>query len=287
MATSSNAILGGHEFSFTADDFEKIRRLLYQRAGISLAASKSQMVYSRLARRLRSLNLLSFAEYLLYLERHSEEWQQFINSLTTNLTAFFREAHHFEQLAELARSRAQEGRPLRFWSAASSTGEEPYSMAMTLVRVFDSFAAPVQIIASDIDTGVLDYARQGIYPDERVARLPAGHKQRFFQRGVAGNAGKVRVVPALRQLVEFRQINLLGANWGISGGLDAIFCRNVMIYFDKPTQALLLERMVSLLRPDGLFFAGHSESFMHASHVVELVSRSAYRPVRTSERVSA
>jgi len=287
MATSSNAIIGEHEFSFTADDFEKIRRLLYQRAGISLAPGKSQMVYSRLARRLRCLNLSSFAEYLHYLERHSEEWQQFINSLTTNLTAFFREAHHFEQLAELARLRGKEGRPLRFWSAASSTGEEPYSMAMTLVEVFDSFAAPVQIIASDIDTGVLDYARQGIYPAERVAQLPAGYKQRFFQRGVAANAGKVRVVPELRQLVEFRQINLLGANWGISGGLDVIFCRNVMIYFDKPTQALLLERMVSLLRPDGLFFAGHSESFIHASHVVKLVSRSAYQPVRTSERVSA
>ncbi|AYC32586.1 chemotaxis protein CheR [Pseudomonas cavernae] len=276
---SSSAIIGAHEFGYTLEDFERVRRLLYQKAGISLAPSKAQMVYSRLARRLRCLQLCSFSEYLAFLERHSEEWQQFVNALTTNLTAFFRESHHFDQLATLARLRAKEGRPLRFWSAASSTGEEPYSMAMTLVEVFGSFAAPVQIIASDIDTGVLDYARQGIYPEERVAQLAPALKQRFLQRGTASNAGKVRVVPELRQLVEFRQINLLEANWGIPGGLDAIFCRNVMIYFDKPTQARLLERMVRLLRPDGLFFAGHSESFMHASHVVKLVSRSAYQPV--------
>ncbi|MGH8436976.1 MAG: CheR family methyltransferase [Pseudomonas sp.] len=282
---SSSAIVGAHEFSYTLEDFERIRRLLYQKAGISLAPCKAQMVYSRLARRLRCLHLYSFAEYLAFLERHSDEWQQFVNALTTNLTAFFRESHHFEQLAALARQRGQEGRPLRFWSAASSTGEEPYSMAMTLVEVFGSFSAPVQIIASDIDTGVLEYARQGIYPQERVAQLPTALKQRFFQRGVVNNAGRVRVVPELRHMVEFRRINLLEANWGIAGGLDAIFCRNVMIYFDKPTQARLLERMVRLLRPDGLFFAGHSESFVHASHVVKLVSRSAYQPALAAERL--
>ncbi|WP_271411113.1 CheR family methyltransferase [Pseudomonas sp. Q1-7] len=272
-------VLGEHEFGYDEDDFEQVRDRLYRRAGISLASSKQQMVYSRLARRLRELNLRSFSSYLAYLDQHPEEWQPFINALTTNITAFFREQHHFEQLASLAREPQRRGRPLRFWSAASSTGEEPYSMAMALRQALGEQAHRVQIIASDIDTGVLETARRGIYPLERIDPLDPALKKRYFQRGTGSNAGLARVVPELRQMVEFRRINLLETDWRLSGGFDAIFCRNVMIYFDKPTQVRLLERMVRLLRPDGLFFAGHSESFVQASHVVKLVCRTVYQPV--------
>ena len=266
------------EFHYTPGDFEHARRLLYQQAGISLSATKEQMVYSRLARRLRSLRLCSFADYFNYLAVHEEEWQQFINALTTNLTAFFRENHHFEMLAAHVRKHAHQHRPLRIWCSASSTGEEPYSLAMTVIEALDSFTPAVEIIASDIDTGVLSVARDGIYPEERIEQLEPARKKQFFLRGKGGQSGKVRVRPELQALIEFRQINLLDSNWGIEPGLDVIFCRNVMIYFDKATQNKILERMVHLLRPDGLFFAGHSESFVQATHLVKLIERTVYRP---------
>lgn len=271
----------GHEFLYTRRDFLNVRERLYRHAGISLSENKQQLVYSRLSRRLRSLRLGSFAEYFAYLERHDEEWQQFVNALTTNLTAFFRERHHFEHLARFAGERLRDHSPLRVWSSASSTGEEPYSIAMTLADALGSFNPPVQILASDIDTGVLGCARQGIYPLERLEALSTAQKRRFFLRGTGANAGKARVVAELRQLVEFRQINLLDANWGIAGGLDAIFCRNVMIYFDKPTQTRLLERMIGLLRPGGLLFAGHSENFVHASQLVRSIGRTTYQAARS------
>jgi chemotaxis protein methyltransferase CheR len=267
------------EFNYTADDFERVRNLLYQRAGINLSATKDQMVYSRLARRLRSLRLRSFTEYFSYLDRHEEEWQQFINALTTNLTSFFRESHHFDMLAAHVRKHAHERRPLRIWCSAASTGEEPYSLAMTMIEALGSLTPDVSIIASDIDTGVLSTARAGIYPDQRVEQLELARKKNFFLRGKGAQIGNVRVRQELQAFIEFRQINLLDADWGITPGLDVIFCRNVMIYFDKPTQSKILERMIKLLRPDGLFFAGHSESFVHATHLVKLIERTVYRPV--------
>jgi chemotaxis protein methyltransferase CheR len=267
------------EFHYTADDFERVRNLLYQRAGINLSATKDQMVYSRLARRLRSLHLRSFTEYFAYLDRHEDEWQQFTNALTTNLTSFFRESHHFHMLAAHVRKHAGERRPLRIWCSASSSGEEPYSLAMTMIEALGSLTPDVAIIASDIDTGVLSTARAGIYPDQRVEQLKLARKKSFFLRGKGAQLGKVRVRQELQALIEFRQINLLDADWGITPGLDVIFCRNVMIYFDKPTQSKILERMIKLLRPDGLFFAGHSESFVHATHLVKLIERTVYRPV--------
>ncbi|QRY80663.1 chemotaxis protein CheR [Pseudomonas sp. PDNC002] len=268
-----------HEFHYTRRDFQQVRERLYQHAGISLSENKQQLVYSRLSRRLRSLRLGSFAEYFAYLESHEEEWQQFVNALTTNLTAFFREKHHFEHLGRFATEQLRDHRPLRFWSTASSTGEEPYSMAMTLVDALGSFTPPIELIASDIDTGVLQCARHGIYPLERIETLSPAQRRRFFLRGTGANAGKARVVQELRQMIDYRQINLLDKDWGIAGGLDAIFCRNVMIYFDKSTQTRLLERMVRLLRPGGLFFAGHSENFVHASHLVRSVGRTTYQAV--------
>ncbi|MBG4834131.1 chemotaxis protein CheR [Pseudomonas aeruginosa] len=279
MPTSTpSPVFGNQEFHYTREDFQQVRERLYRLTGISLAESKAQLVYSRLSRRLRLLRLGSFAEYFTHLDREPGAQQLFVNALTTNLTAFFRERHHFPLLADLARRQLQRHRPLRLWSAAASTGEEPYSIAITLVEALGSFDPPVKIVASDIDTGVLDCARLGVYPLERLEQMPAPLKKRFFLRGTGPNAGKARVVEELRQLVEFRQINLLEADWSIAGELDAIFCRNVMIYFDKPTQTRLLERMVALLRPEGLFFAGHSENFVHASHLVRPVGQTVYSP---------
>lgn len=266
------------EFHYTRADFERVRSMLYKRSGISLSDSKEQMVYSRLARRLRALRLNSFTDYFEFLSQNDSEWQQFTNALTTNLTAFFRESHHFEQLAKHLKQHAHSSRKLRIWCSAASTGEEPYSLAITAIEAFGRSNPPVEIIASDIDTGVLATAEAGIYAESRVEQLSMERKKRFFLRGKGSNHGKVCVRDELRDLIVFRQINLLGDQWGIEPGLDIIFCRNVMIYFDKPTQSKLLERMVHLLRPDGLFFAGHSESFVQATHLVKLIGRTVYKP---------
>jgi chemotaxis protein methyltransferase CheR len=211
------------EFNYTADDVERLRNLLYQRAGINLSATKDQMVYSRLARRLRSLRLRSFTEYFSNLDRHEDEWQQFINALTTNLTSFFRESHHFDMLAAHVRKHAHERRPLQIWCSASSTGEEPYSLATTMVEALGSFTLDVEIIASDIDILVLSAARTGVYPDQRVEQLALARKKSLFLRGRDAQLGNVRVRQELQALIEFRQINLLDADWGIKPGLDVIF----------------------------------------------------------------
>jgi chemotaxis protein methyltransferase CheR len=228
---------------------------------------------------LRQLDLNSFTEYFGYLEQHEGEWQEFVNALTTNLTSFFRENHHFDALTNYLRHLPKRSEPVRIWCSAASTGEEPYSLAITAMEAFNSLHPPVQILASDIDTSVLDTARQGIYPISRVEQLSEARKKTFFMRGTGTQAGLVRVRSELRELIEFQQINLLGQQWPIKPGLDIIFCRNVMIYFDKPTQQQLLARMVKLLRQDGLFFAGHSESFVHATHLVRLIGRTIYRTV--------
>jgi chemotaxis protein methyltransferase CheR len=262
-------------FEFTSRDFARVRALIYRQAGISLGDSKQEMVYSRLARRLRAKNLNSFEEYLDGLEsgRDSGEWEAFTNALTTNLTSFFREAHHFPILAE--HMRRAKG-PLSVWCSASSTGEEPYSIAMTLCEAFGTLTPPVSIVATDIDTNVLETAATGVYPLERIDKMPQERVKRFFLRGKGEREGLVRVRPELRQLVSFKPLNLLAGNWPLSGPFDAIFCRNVMIYFDKPTQSRILARFVPLLKPDGLLFAGHSENFMYASDAFRLRGKTVY-----------
>jgi len=267
------------EFNYANADFERVKTIIYRKAGINLGDSKKQLVYSRLARRLRALKLNNFDEYLAYLERNKSEQQEFINALTTNLTAFFREAHHFSILANFAQAKPNISGKLRIWCAAASTGEEPYSIAMTLVEAFGSYTPPVEIIASDIDSSVLQFASQGVYALERLDAFSLKQKKQFFLRGKGNNVGKAKVIDKLRQLVEFRQINLLDPEWKLGSGFDVIFCRNVMIYFDKPTQLKLLERMVRLLKPEGLYIAGHSESFSHASHLVKLVGKTTYQAV--------
>jgi chemotaxis protein methyltransferase CheR len=276
----------GHEreFEFTVENFERVRELIYDYAGISLKPSKQHMVYSRLARRLRVNGLDNFKDYLELLESgNRDEWEAFVNSLTTNLTSFFREPHHFPILAEHAvKQRGQH--PLSLWCAAASSGEEPYSIAMTMVDAFGSFTPPVTIIASDLDTNVLAKAEAGIYPVERIEKLSEDVVKRFFLKGTGAQAGFVRVRPELRAMVSFRQVNLLSSDWQIRGPLDVIFCRNVMIYFDKETQLKILERFAPLLQPDGLLFAGHSESFNNAAHIFRLRGKTVYELVKSRPR---
>lgn len=274
------------EFLFTDEDFERVRKLIYERAGISLAPIKRDMVYSRLARRLRALNIDSFAAYLQFLlsSQGEEEWELFVNSLTTNLTSFFREAHHFEILQRYMAGLKQ--RPIRIWCSAASTGEEPYTLAITACETFGSLTPPVEIVASDIDTNVLAKAQRGVYPIERVERLSSERLRRFFLKGTGAQEGMVRVRPELQKLIRFTRVNLLDARYPVEGPFDVMFCRNVMIYFDKPTQYEILKKFVPLLKQDGLLFAGHSESFLHAANLFHSLGRTVYersdKPVRST-----
>jgi chemotaxis protein methyltransferase CheR len=265
------------EFNFTSSDFERVRSLIYKRAGISLADSKHEMVYSRLARRLRATGIVAFSTYLDDLEagRLGDEWESFTNALTTNLTSFFRESHHFPLLAAHVAGRRGE-QPIRIWCSASSTGEEPYSIAMTMCEAFNTLTPPVQIIATDIDTNVLNTASNGVYPIERIDKLAPERAKRFFQRGKGEQDGMVRVRTELRKLITFRQLNLLTDNWALQGQFDAIFCRNVMIYFDKATQRKILARFVPLMKADALLFAGHSENFLYVSESLKLRGKTVY-----------
>jgi len=263
------------EFHFTPADFERVRTLIYQHAGISLGPIKQELVYGRLVRRLRALGYGSFAQYLAHLEAGDEaEWETFVNSLTTNLTSFFRDAHHFEIL--LRHLRQLKTRPLRIWCAAAASGEEAYSIAITACEAFDSLTPPVSIVASDIDTQVLAIAEQGVYPMERIEKLSASRLRRFFLKGRGAQAGYARVRPELQRLVHFNRINLLDARLPLHGTFDAIFCRNVMIYFDKPTQYAVLKKLASLLRRDGLLFSGPSENFLNAGDLFRPLGRNVY-----------
>jgi chemotaxis protein methyltransferase CheR len=270
------------DFDYQPGDFRRVREMIYARAGISLSEAKQDMVYSRLARRLRSLKIQAFADYLDALEADAEspEWEAFVNALTTNLTSFFRESHHFVTLAELLRARRVASRDrIMLWSSAASTGEEPYSIAMTAVETFGTMTPPVTILATDIDTQVLETAEQGVYALEKVQNLSTERLKRFFKRGSGSREGYVKVNDSLRALISFRQINLLDAQWPLRGPMDAIFCRNVMIYFDKPTQRDILSKMRPLIGQDGLLFCGHSESFQHATDLFRACGRSVYAPI--------
>ena len=264
------------EFGYGPRDFERARRLIHERAGISLGDGKGEMVYSRLAKRLRFLGIRKFGDYLAQLDdREHPEWEHFVNALTTNQTDFFRESHHFAMLAEHAGEVT--GRPMRVWSAAASTGEEPYSIAITLCEAFESLTPPVEILATDLDTRVLANARGGIYPLDKVSAIDPERLRRFFLKGRGSREGQARVRDAVRDLVTFRTLNLRDAHWDVEGPFDAIFCRNVLIYFDKPTQRAVLERLAARLAPGGYYFAGHSESLLQAADLFEPCGRTAFR----------
>jgi len=266
------------EFSFSDADFERIRKLIYKEAGISLNPSKKDMVYGRLVRRIRELKLTSFAAYVDYLESMSgkREFEQFVNALTTNLTFFFREEHHFPILAEHLKQRVTAGASeLSIWCAASSTGEEPYSLAITALEAFPLGSKPsISIIATDLDTSVLETGRKGIYPDEKISRLPPGHVHKYFDKLADGS---YQAKPVLRNMITFQRLNLIENNWALRKQFDAIFCRNVMIYFDRDTQFAVLKKFAPLLKPDGLLFVGHSENFYFASDYFQLRGKTVYQ----------
>jgi len=268
------------EFSFSTADFERVRKLIYQHAGISLSPVKQDMVYSRLARRLRATGKQTFGEYLDALEKSGgEEWERFVNSLTTNLTSFFREPHHFPIFAEHLRKLGNR-RPVRVWCSAASTGEEPYSIAITVAETFGANSSHVSIVASDLDTNVLATAQKGVYPIERVEKLSPERLRKFFLRGTGAQEGYVSVRPELKNMIQFQRLNLLDQSYSVKGPLDVIFCRNVMIYFDKPTQYKILARFAPMMQPDGLMFAGHSESFLHAADLFKSQGKTVYTLAR-------
>ena len=267
--------LAGPDFLLTDTDFARIRVLIHERAGIALSGQKRQMVYSRLSRRLRELKLKEFSAYLRLLESdpRSHEWELFTNALTTNLTAFFREAHHFPVLAEHVRQCPQ---PVSVWCSAASTGEEPYSIAMTLIEALGSRASTASVVATDIDTQVLSKGMEGVFTLEQASKLPPERLKRFFLRGSGVHAGKVRIRPEVAAMVQFSQLNLLDPKWALKGPFDAIFCRNVMIYFDKPTQGRILQHFAPVMKPHGLLFAGHSENFSFANQTFRLRGQTVY-----------
>ncbi len=270
-----------HEFVFSEHDFSRVRRLLHEHSGIALGASKRSMVYNRLARRLRALGVTQFDRYLDIVERDGDEREACMNALTTNLTSFFREEHHFEVLADYVRS--QNLPRLRIWCAAASTGEEPYSIAMTMIETYATDTPPVEIIASDIDTDVLEHAHRGVYPLERLTSVSERRRARFFQRGDGPNLGFARVRPNLRTMIDYRRINLHDAGWNVPTTLDIIICRNVLIYFQAALQQQIVRRFHSLLGPDGLLILGHSENVAASADLFESLGQTVYRPANTGQ----
>ena len=264
----------GREFAWTGADFSRVQSLIYQRAGISLHDGKHAMVYSRLSRRLRETGHTSFNDYLGWLEGHDgPEWQEFVNALTTNLTAFFREQHHFEILASLLRMRA--AGPWSIWCNAASTGEEPYSIVMTVQETLGA-SVPFKLAASDIDSRVLATASRGVYRLDSLKGLSQERLQRFFLRGKGANEGLVRVKPELRKPIDFLSVNLIRDDWPFREPFDVVFCRNVMIYFDAPTQRRVLERIHRVLKPGGMLFVGHAENFSDSRDLFALRGKTVY-----------
>ena len=271
------------EFEFTDADFNSLRRLVREIAGISLADCKRELVYSRLSRRLRHHGLNTFASYrqLLASPEGSTELREFTNAVTTNLTAFFRERHHFEYLRDqFLKPRAAEAtasRRIRIWSAGTSTGEEAWSIAMTVADAIPDWQRwDIRILATDLDTNVLRKASSGLYEFDRVRHLDRALVEKHFTREEDGPERRFRIRPELARMVSFRQLNLTHP-LPMKGPLDIIFCRNVIIYFDKDTQRELFRRLAPLQRPGDLLFLGHSEGLFKVSGDWSLIGKTIYR----------
>ena len=271
------------EFAFGEEDFQALRVLVKSLTGIHLSDQKRELVYGRLTRRLRVLQLRSFAEYRERLKGDTQEVAELCNAITTNLTSFFREPHHFHYLREhvlapLAADRRGDRR-LRIWSAGCSSGEEPYSIAMTILEALPEPGRwDVRILATDLDSEVLQRARRGVYPEERTRNLSPERLQRFFtDRQEAGGLCR-QVKPQVAALVTFKQLNLIHA-LPMKGPLHVIFCRNVVIYFDKDTQRELFSRIAPLQRPGDLLFLGHSESLFKVCDSYGLIGKTIHRRI--------
>lgn len=268
------------EFEYTFEDFNTLRQISNQHSGILVPDDKFDMFYSRLSKRVRILGLDNFKQYCRYLQQHpDDEFTEFINSVTTNLTAFFREKHHFEFLVKTVipelLKRNHHARQIKVWSAGCSTGEEPYTLAITL-RENVPEGWDIKILATDLDTNVLATAAQGIYPVDRVNTLPQEILSRWFQRGTGSKTSHVRVKNELKQLIHFNQLNLM-KEWPMKGHFDFIFCRNVLIYFDKETKEQLAKRYGTLLRDGGYLFIGHSESLHQLDTPFKLLGNTIYK----------
>lgn len=267
----------------TDGEFRQLRDLIHQHTGIALSDHKRALVCARLARRLRHYQFTRYAQYYELLSQDDPdgvELMEMINAITTNKTDFFREIHHFQFLAErvLPEHRQKKTRRLRLWSAAAATGEEAYSLAMTVREAFaDAPDWDIKILATDIDTRVLAHAAEGVYTAEQATHIEPALLRRYFLRGHGEFENRVRVKPALKTLLRFRQLNLLNEPWPMRAPFDIIFCRNVLIYFDKATQRRLLERMSTLLSPNGFLMLGHAEAVHGFDHLYRPVGHSIYQ----------
>lgn len=267
------------EFDLKDADFRRVSKKIYAEAGIVLGDQKRDMIIRRLSKRVRTLGLGSFREYMDRVENGDKaELVEFCNALTTNLTSFFREAHHFDRLKKYFAEHGDQ-KTYRIWSAASSTGEEPYSIAISAVEHFRTERPPVRILCTDIDTEVVNKAQGGVYPLERIDSLSLERRRRFFQKGTGANQGMARVNPALHGFMQFRTMNLMSPHYDVKPGVDVIFLRNVMIYFDRDTQRQLLEKMHRVLSPHGLLIVGHSENLFHVNDIFKSEGQTVYSPV--------
>lgn len=256
---------GGGEFAYTDDDFRSIAKTLYEETGIHLQPSKATLVYSRIAKRLRALGLESFRDYcaLVGEEAGAAERANMLSALTTNVTRFFRESHHFEHLRTNLLppllAAAKRGQRIRIWSAGCSSGQEPYSIALTILSLApDARSYDIKILATDINPHVVETGRRAIYPSEEVDEVPADLRRTWMDPVKTDGTTAYRLDDAVRGLVSFRELNLMG-NWPMRGPFNAIFCRNVVIYFDVQTQTRIWNRMLPLIEPDGCLYIGHSE----------------------------
>jgi chemotaxis protein methyltransferase CheR len=271
------------EFAFSDADFQSLAQLAYEQAGIALSDGKRNLVYSRLSRRLRTLGLTSFDEYREHLAANDREIEAFINSISTNHTKFFRETHHFDHFRThvavpfVHAVHRKAARRLRVWSAGCSSGEEPYTIALTLHREIRDIARhDVRILATDIDTEVLGKAARGEYPATSIDEVPKAYWEFFSRAGDDDRNAGVTVDKDVRLLIAFRRLNLMEP-WPFRGPFDAIFCRNVMIYFDAATKAALIERFIELIMPGGWLYIGHSESLIGSHPGLQLVGRTIYQ----------
>jgi len=278
MPESTPSYVQSKEFSWVDSDFDRVQKLIYGRAGISLHDGKHAMVYSRLSRRLRESGCDSFNDYLTGLEAtDGPEWQEFINALTTNLTSFFREQHHFEILRDHLLSRKNKT-DWNIWCCAASTGEEPYSIAITVLDAIGK-SANFKLMASDIDSKVLATAATGMYRLDSLKNITDSKLQRFFLKGKGLNSGMVKIKPEVRQNIEFKIVNLVDNFWQFHELFDIVFCRNVMIYFDTSTQRQVLERIHKVMAPGGLLFVGHAENFNESRDLFLLRGKTVYERV--------
>jgi len=264
LARAPEPALVEGEFAFTRDDFARIAALLYEQAGISLSDSKATLVYSRLAKRVRTLGLSGFEDYCDLVESRDgvDERGHMLNALTTNLTRFFREPHHFEHLRDKVIApkvdHIRSGDRVRLWSAGCSSGPEPFSVALSILSLIpDAADLDVKILATDIDTNMIRQGQAGIYSEEMIDGIPPGMRSRWLERDPQDRS-QWRLGPEPRALVAFKPLNLM-AEWPVKGPFQAIFCRNVVIYFDEPTQEKIWSRFAPLLGTDGRLYIGHSE----------------------------